>query len=113
LEVNVATEGTAPAEAPAKEPKLKQQKINGMVPKRIKEIQDAAEALREIREERMGLAESEEKLQGELVAVMKKHGVKAYKIDDEHEAIREAGEERGFVRKIKRKKKAKSSEKDE
>lgn len=93
--------------------KLKQGKLPGVVPKRIKEIQDAAEALKEIRDERMGLAEAEEQAQEALKAVMKKHGHRAYRIDDEYEAIIESAEPRAFVRKIKRKKSKASAEKDE
>lgn len=93
--------------------KLKQQKIPGVLPKRIKEIQDAAEELKELRDSRMETAEEEEKAQEKLKAVMKKHGIKAYKIDDEYEAILESNEPRAYVRKIKRKKKKSKDEADE
>lgn len=87
--------------------KPRQGKLPGMVPKRIAEIQEAAEALQEIRTQRMELGEQEEKAQDVLVRVMKKHKVKAYRLDDEYEALIEA-KERGFVRKIKARKDGKS-----
>jgi pimeloyl-CoA synthetase len=86
--------------------KAKQARLPGMVPKKIAEIQDAAEALREVRTERMELGEREEKAQSELVEIMKKHGVKRYAIDEEYEALVER-KERAYVRKIKRKARAK------
>lgn len=86
------------------ETKPKQERLPGMVPKRIAEIQDAAEELRELRSTRMENAEAEEKAQEKLKGLMKKHGIKAYRLDDEYEAIVEAAESRAYVRKIKRKK---------
>jgi hypothetical protein len=83
-----------------KEPKPKQQRIPGMTPNKIAEIQDAAEALKEIRTNRMDLGEQEEKAQADLVEIMKKHRVKRYAIDDEYEALIEE-KERAFVRRIK------------
>ena len=84
-----------------KEPKPKQAKLPGMTPPHIKEIQEAAEALQEVRTERMELGEQEEKAQASLAAIMNKHGLKRYNLDDDYEALIEA-KERAFVRKIKR-----------
>lgn len=78
-----------------------QAEFSGFKPPHITEIEEAAEALKEIRDERMNLGEREEKAQADLVAVMKRHDLKRYPIDEEYEAIVEA-KERGFVRKIKR-----------
>jgi type II secretory pathway component PulM len=91
------------------EAKLKQQRIPGTVPKRIAEIQDAAEELKEIRAGRMEAGEEEEKAQVKLKELMKKHGIKAYRLDDDFEAILEAPEARAYVRRIKGKKKARKS----
>ena len=95
------------------EDRLKQEKIPGVLPPRIKEIVDAAEDLADIRGRRMGLSEKEEKAQIKLKELLKKHKVKAYQIDDEFEAILEAPEARAFVRKIKRKKTAKGKDSED
>lgn len=85
--------------------KPKQARLPGMTPKRIQDIQDAAENLKELRDDRMDLAEKEEQAQEKLKAVMKKHNVKHYRLDDNYEAVLEADEPRAYVRKVKRKKK--------
>ena len=79
----------------------KQARLPGMTPPHIKEIQDAAEDLKEIRTNRMELGEQEEKAQATLVEVMKRHKVTRYAIDDEYEALIE-DKERAFVRRIKK-----------
>lgn len=52
----------------------KQQSLPGVGPKQIPEIEDAAEALRDLRSKRQELAEKEEKAQQVLADALKKHG---------------------------------------
>lgn len=60
----------------------KQMKIPGTEPKTIKEVNDAAEAYVDARDERMKKTEKEVEAKEALVAVMKKHDLQVYKDDD-------------------------------
>lgn len=60
----------------------KQDELPGVERPKIKEVEDAAEAYEEARDERMKLTEEETEAQVALVEVMKKHKVKVYKRAD-------------------------------
>lgn len=73
----MATEATK-----EKEDKPKQAKLPGMVPKPIEAVEKKANALRDIRLERMDLTQREVKAQDALLKVMKENGVKEYRVDN-------------------------------
>lgn len=60
----------------------KQSALPGMERKSIKELDAAAEAYVEARDERMKLTEKEVEFKEALVAVMKKHDLQVYKDED-------------------------------
>jgi hypothetical protein len=57
----------------------KQEQIPGTEPPSIAEIDEAAEALLDIRERRRDLLEQQREAKAELVAAMKRHGQRAYR----------------------------------
>lgn len=63
-------------------PKRKQLNIPGTERKSVPEVEEAAAAFVEVRDERMGLTRKEKLKKFELLAVMKAHKVKRYKFDD-------------------------------
>lgn len=63
-----------------KEPKAKQQRLPGMKPQHIAEVEELAEALRDVRTERMDLTQREVKAQDDLLGAMKKHKVREYRL---------------------------------
>ncbi len=75
---------------------------------KIPEVEDAAEALRVVREERMELSEKEAELAKALLETMRRLNVTTHTyVDDEgveRTAKREPGEEKVTVRKVKAKK---------
>ena len=93
------------------EERVKQAKLEGFTPKKIAELNEAADGLRAVREKRQSLQEKESEAEEVLLAVMKRHKLLVYPIDDEYEAIRER-KEKGFVRKIKNGKRRSIEEKD-
>lgn len=64
-----------------REPKAKQAHLPGMDPPSITEIDEAAEAYVEVRDERMALTESEGERRGLLLELMKKHELSTYEFD--------------------------------
>lgn len=66
----------APTEKP---PRIRQGRLEGMVPRKIQEIEDAAEAYDEKVRERMGLTEEEVTLHDDLLKLMEKHKVNEYR----------------------------------
>lgn len=79
-----------------------QKRLPGMVPKRIKALQDQAEKVKDLQDERMATEEEERKERATLLELMKEHKVKRYPIDDDYEAVIESADEKAFVRKIKK-----------
>jgi len=79
-----------------------QKRLPGMVPKRIKALQDQAEIVKDLQDERMATEEEERKERKKLLELMHEHKVKRYPIDDDYEAVIESADEKAFVRKIKR-----------
>ncbi len=80
----------------------KQQRLKGTEDKRFPDVEEAAEAYRDVRDERMELTEKEIDAKSELMARMKEHKLKTYRIPHsglEVEVV--AGEETVKVRKIK------------
>jgi hypothetical protein len=65
-------------------PKRKQMQIPGTERKSVPEVEEAAQAYREVRDERCELSRKEKQKKLELLAVMKAHKVKKYKYDDEN-----------------------------
>lgn len=53
-----------------------------MKPKRIKEVEDAAEELHGVRTERIALNKKEEDSQATLISVMQKHKLDVYKFEN-------------------------------
>lgn len=66
----------------AKEPKVKQEKLEGMKPEKISAVEEKAEALREVRLERMDLTQREVKAADDLLKVMSKHKIKEYRLEN-------------------------------
>lgn len=64
-------------------PRKKQMQIPGTERKQVPEVEQAAEAYREVRDERCELSRREKQKKLELLAVMKAHKIKRYKYDDE------------------------------
>ncbi len=64
------------------EGKPKQQKLKGMVPEPIAAVEKKADALRDIRLERMDLTQRECKAQDDLLKVMREHKIKEYRLDN-------------------------------
>lgn len=62
--------------------KAKQGKLPGMVPEPIAAVEKKAEALRQVRLDRMDLTQREVKAQDDLLKVMREHKVKEYRIDN-------------------------------
>lgn len=62
--------------------KPKQKKLPGMVPESIAAVEKKAEALRDIRLERMDLTQREVKAQDALLKVMKENKVHEYRVDN-------------------------------
>ena len=100
----------------------KQGSLEGIGPKEIPEVTDAAEVLRTIRSERQQLAAQEEKAQVHLRDLLKKHGVRKkyiYEAEDgegqtvKFDALIEKAEERAYVRKHKDPKADKNGEGEE
>lgn len=88
----------------------KQMQIPGTERKVIDEVEQAAEAYREVRDERCELSRREKQKKLELLAVMKAHKVKRYKYDDENgEEILVALDEREPEVKVQRTGEAESS----
>jgi hypothetical protein len=79
-----------------------QARLPGMVPKRIKALQDQAEKVKDLQDERMSIAEEEQKARKVLLDIMKEHKVKRYPIDDDYVAEIEHGEEKAYVHKIRK-----------
>jgi len=88
--------------------KRKQMQIPGTERKEVPEIETAAEAYREVRDERAALSKRESMKRMELLAIMRAHGVKLYRyldnegleleviVDDEPTVrVRKTGEEGG------------------
>lgn len=65
-------------------PRKKQMQIPGTERQQVPEVEQAAEAYREVRDERCELSRREKQKKLELLAVMKAHKVKRYKYDDEN-----------------------------
>jgi len=61
----------------------RQLQIKGTERKSVPEVEEAAEAYREVRDERMELTRKEKLKKFELLAVMKAHKIKKYKYDDD------------------------------
>ena len=79
-----------------------QTQIPGTERKVHKDVRDAAETYREVRDERMELTEREVEAKADLMAAMKKHGLQKYVDEDaEIEAEIVPGEETVKVRKWK------------
>lgn len=72
----------ADKEAATKEPKPKQAKLAGMVPEPIAAVEKRAEALRDVRLERMDLTQREVKAQDDLLKAMREHKIKEYRLDN-------------------------------
>ena len=89
----------------------KQQRIPGMVPPEIQEIEDKAEEVKELQADRMDVAQRETKARDELTTLMKKHKRKTYSLDEKYEVVVESSEEKAFVRKKKGVKKEKTAAK--
>jgi hypothetical protein len=61
----------------------------------------------------MEIGEQEEKAQDTLLKLMKKHGLKEYRLDDDYMALIETQGERAFVRRVKKgRPKGKKAEKE-
>lgn len=91
----------------------KQQRIPGIVPKEIEEIQDKAAEVKDLQDERIDVAERENKARAELLDLMKSHKRKQYTLDDKMEVVVEASEEKAYVRRRKGVKKDKTGPKAE
>ena len=100
----------------------KQGSLEGIGPKSIPEVEDAAEELRVCRRNRQILATQEEELQVKLRDILKKHGIRKkyiYEVDDDDgstikfDAFIEKAEERAYVRKHKDPKAEKNGDSEE
>lgn len=94
-----------PAEKPAKEPKLKQQRLQGMTPPQIKRLQDKADEVKDHEQDRLEAQQSETKARAELLGIMKELKITHYMLSDDMEVVIEMTEEKAYVRRPKRKKK--------
>jgi hypothetical protein len=65
-------------------PKRKQMQIPGTERKEVPEVEQAAEAYREVRDERAELSKREAQKKAELQAVMRAHKLKKYRYHDEN-----------------------------
>lgn len=63
-------------------PRQKNNPLPGLEQKKIAEITKAAEAYVEVRDPRMDLTRKEHDKKGELIQLMKKHGLTSYRDDD-------------------------------
>lgn len=79
----------------------KQPRLPGIVPPEIAEIEDKAEEVKTLQDERMDTAQRENKAREELLELMKKHKRKNYSLDEKFEVVVESTEEKAFVRKKK------------
>lgn len=89
-----------------------QRLIPGMKPKRIKALEDKAEEVKELQDERIEIQGREDKAREELKDLMVEHKLKHYPLDDEREVILESSEVKAFVRKIKGRRKPKLEKAD-
>lgn len=87
--------------------KKRQLQIVGTERKTISEIDEAAEAYREVRDQRMALTKQEGEKQAALVEVLKKHKVTEYKFDDDD------GDELTVILDVKEKARVKKSKDDD
>lgn len=90
----------------------KQPRLPGMVPPEIEEIEDKAEEVKNLQEERMDTAQRENKAREELLSLMKKHKRTTYSLDEKFEVVIESTEQKAFVRKKKGVKKDKVKPKE-
>lgn len=82
-----------------------QSQLEGFKPKKIAAIEEAAYELQEVRSKRMALTDKEVPLAKKLIALMKKHEVAAYRLDDEFDILLKPGDDKVSVRKAKEPKK--------
>lgn len=88
-----------------------QQRLPGVVPKEIVEIQDKAQEVKDLQEERMDVAQREQKAREELRDLMKSAKKTRVDLDDKFEVIVESSETKAFVRRKKGVKKDKTGAK--
>lgn len=88
-----------------------QQRLPGVVPKEISEIQDKAQEVKDLQEERMDVAQREQKAREELRDLMKAAKKSRLDLDDKFEIVIESSETKAFVRRKKGVKKDKTSSK--
>lgn len=74
--------GTATATKPKREPKPKQAHLIGMEPPSVPEIDKAASAYCDVRDQRMEMTKVEVEKKTILLHVMQKHGFKVYDLPD-------------------------------
>lgn len=60
----------------------KQGQLEGMKPDKINDVEEKAEALREVRLERMDLTQREVKAADDLLKTMAKHKIKEYRLEN-------------------------------
>lgn len=92
---------------PGKEPRPKQQRLPGMTPPQIKELQDMADEVKEHEEDRLSAQQLETKARAELLKIMKKLKINHYLLSNDLEVVIESTEEKAFVRKVRSKGKRK------
>lgn len=90
-----------------------QKRLPGVVPPEIEEIQEKADEVKQLQDERMDVAQREIKARAELLELMKANKRKTYSLDDKFEVVVEASDEKAFVRRKKGVKKEKTKAKGE
>ena len=78
----------------------KQQYIDGTEPVRVKEIEEAADTYRDIRDRRQELTREETAANEALLALMKEHGLTSYRYDGSEVTLAKE-KEKARVRRIK------------
>lgn len=86
-----------------------QKRLPGMTPKKIKEIQDAAEEVKELQDERLRIQEEEKKAREKLLEAMEANKVKRYPLDDDYVAEIEYTEKKAYVHKVRKGKERKKA----
>lgn len=82
----------------------RQTELPGTEPKRIKEVEEAAESFRELRDQVKKLTEERDKAKETLGDAMKKHKLEVYRLEDTdppEEVVIEVAHEEVKIRKVK------------
>jgi hypothetical protein len=79
--------GTSTATTTPKKPRRRQPALPGLEAPKHPDVDAAADAFVEVRDERMGLTSREVEARDALIAVMKTHGLSVYRIETDEGAL--------------------------